>query len=144
MYFFDEFDALGSQRATAHDVGEIRRVLNSFLQFLEEDRVTSLVIAATNHPELLDRALFRRFDDVIPYELPSPSLQKELLARTLTAFDVRRVGWKSVLREAEGLSQADLVRAAVDAAKETVLANRTAVRTKDLVAALHERRGHRL
>jgi len=62
VYLFDEFDALGGRRAERNDVGEIRRVLNSFLQFLERDESDSLVIAATNHPELLDRALFRRFD----------------------------------------------------------------------------------
>ena len=65
VYFFDEFDAIGTQRSGPNDVGEIRRVLNSFLQFLENDDGPSLIIAATNHPELLDKALARRFDDVI-------------------------------------------------------------------------------
>lgn len=67
VYLFDEFDALGTRRTQANDVGEIRRVLNSFLQFLERDTSESLIIAATNHPKLLDRALFRRFDDIIGY-----------------------------------------------------------------------------
>ena len=71
MYFFDEFDAIGSQRGLANDVGEIRRVLNSFLQMIEQDRSHSLVIAATNHPGILDPALFRRFDDILHYELPA-------------------------------------------------------------------------
>ena len=61
VYLFDEFDALGTHRTQANDVGEIRRVLNSFLQFLEKDTSNSLIVAATNHPEMLDRALFRRF-----------------------------------------------------------------------------------
>jgi AAA+ superfamily predicted ATPase len=65
VYFFDEFDAIGSQRQSANDVGEIRRILNSFLMFLENNQGDSLIIAATNHPNLLDKALFRRFDDVI-------------------------------------------------------------------------------
>jgi SpoVK/Ycf46/Vps4 family AAA+-type ATPase len=69
VYLFDEFDALGGQRAAQNDVGEIRRVLNSFLQFLEQDPSDSLVIAATNYVKLLDRALFRRFDAVIEYRL---------------------------------------------------------------------------
>lgn len=72
VYFFDEFDAIGSQRGLANDVGEIRRVLNSFLQMIEHDQSNSLIIAATNHPEILDYALFRRFDDVIEYHLPTP------------------------------------------------------------------------
>ena len=65
VYLFDEFDAIGARRGERNDVGEIRRVLNSFLQFLEQDESGSLIIAATNHPELLDSALHRRFDDVI-------------------------------------------------------------------------------
>ena len=68
IYFFDEFDAIGSQRGLANDVGEIRRVLNSFLQMIEQDGSHSLVVAATNHPGILDHALFRRFDDVLHYE----------------------------------------------------------------------------
>ena len=70
VYFFDEFDAIGSQRGMANDVGEIRRVLNSFLQMIEQDRSHSLVVAATNHGSILDSALFRRFHDVLQYELP--------------------------------------------------------------------------
>ena len=67
VYLFDEFDAIGAQRALLNDTGEIRRVLNSFLQFLEEEDSLSLLVAATNHVELLDRALFRRFDDVLRF-----------------------------------------------------------------------------
>ena len=70
IYFFDEFDAIGSQRGLTNDVGEIRRILNSFLQMLEQDRSHSLVVAATNHPGILDPALFRRFDDILHYDLP--------------------------------------------------------------------------
>lgn len=60
VYLFDEVDALAGDRAAANDVGEIRRVLNSFLQFLEEDASESVIVAATNHPRLLDNALLRR------------------------------------------------------------------------------------
>ncbi|WP_249364437.1 AAA family ATPase, partial [Pseudoalteromonas ruthenica] len=68
VYFFDEFDALGSNRSAGNDVGEARRLLNSFLQMIEQDESNSLIICATNHIEILDHALFRRFDDVIKYE----------------------------------------------------------------------------
>ena len=70
VYFFDEFDAIGSERGIANDVGEIRRVLNSFLQMIEQDDSHSIVMAATNHPRVLDRALFRRFDDILHFEMP--------------------------------------------------------------------------
>ena len=65
VYLFDEFDPIGSERQSTGDVGEIRRVLNSFLQFLEEDNSDSIVVAATNLVGMLDETIFRRFDDVI-------------------------------------------------------------------------------
>ncbi len=70
VYLFDEFDSIGSQRGLGSDVGEIRRVLNSFLQMIESDDSDSILVAATNHVDLLDHALFRRFDDIIEYQLP--------------------------------------------------------------------------
>ena len=83
IYFFDEFDAIGSQRGLTNDVGEIRRVLNSFLQMIEQEQSHSLVVAATNHPEILDPALFRRFDDILHYDLPDQSQIAELLKTRL-------------------------------------------------------------
>ena len=70
VYLFDEFDSIGSERGLSNDVGEIRRVVNSFLQMVEHDTSDSLIIAATNHPKILDGALFRRFDDIIRYIFP--------------------------------------------------------------------------
>jgi SpoVK/Ycf46/Vps4 family AAA+-type ATPase len=140
VYLFDEFDAIGSRRNTGNDVGEIRRVLNSFLQFLEGDESHSLVVAATNHPELLDPALFRRFDDVIEYALPSPDVAQRILRTRLKLFGASSVDWPPVLGAAEGLSQADLSRAADEAAKVAVLNGHKKVSTTDLVTALKERR----
>ncbi|MEO1175521.1 MAG: ATP-binding protein, partial [Myxococcota bacterium] len=68
VYLFDEFDALGAHRESTNDVAEMRRVLNSFLQFMEEPAaMDSILIAATNFPELLDKALLRRFDAVVSF-----------------------------------------------------------------------------
>ncbi len=87
VYLFDEFDALGAHRSQSNDVGEIRRVLNSFLQLLEKDTSQSLIVAATNHPEMLDRALFRRFDDVIEYNLPDAKLAEEICVQAGDILD---------------------------------------------------------
>jgi SpoVK/Ycf46/Vps4 family AAA+-type ATPase len=125
VYLFDEFDALGAHRSQANDVGEIRRVLNSFLQLLEKDSSQSLIVAATNHPEMLDRALFRRFDDVIEYNLPDTKLAEEILRRKLAMFQTADIDWPRVLPETEGLSQAELVRASEGAAKKAVLGGST-------------------
>jgi len=121
-------------------VGEIRRVLNSFLQFLENDDGPSLIIAATNHPELLDKALFRRFDDVITYGLPDPQIARGILEARLATFDLKTVRWPEVLEAAEGLSQAEVARAADEAAKGAVLAGVDEIGGAALLAALAERK----
>jgi SpoVK/Ycf46/Vps4 family AAA+-type ATPase len=141
VYLFDEFDALGGKRSSANDVGEIRRVLNSFLQFLEEPNATdSVVVAATNHPELLDRALIRRFDEIIEYGLPDSSGVRAMLEHRLSGMVGRKIGWSDILPLAEGLSQAELARVADEAMKEAILAGKKTVATSDLLAALNARR----
>jgi AAA+ superfamily predicted ATPase len=86
VYFFDEFDAIGSQRGMANDVGEIRRILNSFLLMIEQDDSNSVIVAATNHPDILDEALFRRFDDVVEYHVPSTAEVQALLRMRLAVY----------------------------------------------------------
>lgn len=140
VYLFDEFDAIGTQRAGPNDVGEIRRVLNSFLQFLENDDGPSLIVAATNHPELLDKALYRRFDDVIAYELPDSDVVRGILESHLASFKLELLDWVPVLHAAVGLSQAETARAADEAAKAAVLGDTNQIGTSALLAALAERK----
>ncbi len=140
VYLFDEFDALGTERASREDVGEIRRVLNSFLQFLEQDDSDSLVLAATNHPKLLDRALFRRFDAAIEYAVPPPAVIEQLLRSRLALLETAEVTWSQVVTAAEGLSHAEIVRACEQAAKNVLLDHRTHMATRDLTAAIADRR----
>ena len=140
VYFFDEFDAIGSQRGLANDVGEIRRVLNSFLQMIEQDTSNSLIIAATNHAEILDYALFRRFDDVIEYHLPSPAQATDLIRSRLGRFAPRPFRKDALLRQSEGLSHAEICRAVDAAIKHAILHNQTKVQPAELGSALEERR----
>jgi len=140
VYLFDEFDALGANRNQANDVGEIRRVLNSFLQMLEKDASDSLIVAATNHGQMLDKALFRRFDDVIEYTLPDARLTEEILRRKLAGFDNAGVDWSQVLPRAESFSPADLVRASHEAAKNAILGGSNRITTESILSALEERK----
>ncbi len=140
VYFFDEFDAIGARRGERNDVSEIRRVLNSFLQLLEQDESGSLIVAATNYPELLDSALFRRFDDVIHYTLPNVSVAQKIMRTRLTSFKSETIDWTIAAAAAEGLSQAEISRAADDAAKRVVLEGRTEVTADDLSRAIKERK----
>ena len=80
VYLFDEFDAIGAQRGMENEVGEQRRILNTFLQLLERDSSDSFIVAATNAIESIDKAMFRRFDDVIEYRMPDAE-QRLLLLR---------------------------------------------------------------
>lgn len=140
VYFFDEFDAIGSQRSLPNDVGEIRRVLNSFLQMIEHDQSHSLIVAATNHPEILDYALFRRFDDVLEYHLPSVEQAAELIRSRLSRFAPKPLSLKVLAAKAEGLSYAEIRRAVDDAIKEAVMHESERVSAPVLVRALEERR----
>jgi SpoVK/Ycf46/Vps4 family AAA+-type ATPase len=140
VYLFDEFDALGSRRSYLNDVGEIRRVLNSFLQLLEKDDSLGLIVAATNHPELLDRALFRRFDDVIEYALPDKTIAEGIMKNRLVGFDTDEVDWDRVLSLVGDMSQADLSRACDEAAKHAILEGTTKISTEILIASLEERK----
>jgi SpoVK/Ycf46/Vps4 family AAA+-type ATPase len=139
VYLFDEVDALAGDRAASNDVGEIRRVLNSFLQFLEEDQSESVVIAATNHPQLLDNALLRRFDTVMDFALPDDDGVRAVIRNRLAAYLSAKLSWTRVIDAARGLSHAEITTAAENAAKRTVLSGRKRVLTDDLVRALKER-----
>ena len=140
LLLFDEFDAIGSQRGLANDVGEIRRVLNSFLQMIEQDRSHSLVIAATNHPGILDPALFRRFDDILHYELPDRSQIAQVLRTRLASEAVKRIRWRSLAALASGLSYAEVARAADEVLKDALIHERAPVREADIRVMLKERR----
>lgn len=140
VYLFDEFDAIGGDRSLDNDVGEMRRVLNALLQFIEQDRSDSLIVAATNKPALLDKALFRRFDDVLTYAAPDRAARQSLIANVLGGFGGKRMAWNKVLAASEGLSHAEIDQASRDAIKEAILCDRMRVTTEALAKALAERR----
>jgi SpoVK/Ycf46/Vps4 family AAA+-type ATPase len=139
VYFFDEFDAIGSQRGIANDVGEIRRVLNSFLQMIEQDKSHSLVIAATNHPEILDHALFRRFDDVLYYGLPAQLQVAALLKARLSRLAEPKVSWRRLAEQAAGLSYAEITRAAEETVKDALIHERNKISESEIREMLKER-----
>lgn len=140
VYFFDEFDAIGSQRSLANDVGEIRRVLNSFLQMIEQDTSNSIIIAATNHPEILDYALFRRFDDVIEYHLPTLEQALDLIKSRLGSFSPKPFRKSGLEKHVLGLSYAEICRAVDESIKDAIMSEHTQVDSNLLKQALEERR----
>lgn len=143
VYLFDEFDAIGGERMLDNDVGEMRRVLNSFLQFIEQDRSESVIISATNSPKLLDRALYRRFDDVLYYELPETHDRQRLIKNIMRTFCSEKRSWNSVGRASEGLSHAEIDQACRDAIKQAILTDKKSVGASLLLQMLKERKTSR-
>ena len=139
VYLFDEFDAIGGERMLENDVGEMRRGLNAFLQFVEQDSSDSLIVAATNSPQLLDRALYRRFDDVLYYEHPSAAERLALMQNVLGTVGASDITWKSVTTSSKGLSHAEIDHACRDAIKQAILSDRSVVNTALLQSMLRER-----
>jgi SpoVK/Ycf46/Vps4 family AAA+-type ATPase len=140
VYLFDEFDAIGGRRNATNDVAEMRRVLNSFLQLMEQPNATdSILIGATNHPELLDRALLRRFDAILEFSAPSDEQIQSLLKSSLKPLRASKLNWSVVVPKARGLSQSEIVRAAEDAVKTAILDERNTLTTGDIVERLDER-----
>ena len=126
VYLFDEFDAIGSDRSALGDGSsagaEMRRVVNSLLQFIEDDRSESLIIAATNHAQVLDSAIFRRFDETIAFAIPTKDELVSLVSRTLAEFgeaDVSQLDFETIYAAAANpkLGHAD-VRAALHSVRK--------------------------
>lgn len=138
VYLFDEFDAIGGERSRDNDVGEMRRVLNSFLQFIDRDSSDSLIIAITNNKALLDQALFRRFDDLILYHLPDEEEKLALLKNRLFRYS-RQVQFDQLLPDINGLSHAEISLACLDAIKETVLDEKQSMSNKLILKAIKDR-----
>jgi SpoVK/Ycf46/Vps4 family AAA+-type ATPase len=140
VYLFDEFDSIGSRRGIENEVGEIRRVLNSFLQYIEQDISDSIILAATNHPDILDHALFRRFDDVIEYQLPNREEIIDTLKTRMATFKKSKISWEKLADIALGLSYADIMRACEEAIKNMIINDKDRVTNEDISMYLSERK----
>lgn len=142
VYLFDEFDGIGTSRLGTNDVGEARRIVTSFLQMVEQDNSASLIVAATNHVESLDPALFRRFDDVIHFELPTPAQIEALLIKRLGRF-LPTLELRSSIASATGLSHAEISQACDDVIKESIIKSQGFASLESLGASLDRKRYQR-
>jgi len=138
VYLFDEFDAIGADRSLDNEVGEMRRILNSFLQFIEQDCSDSIIIAATNNQRILDQALFRRFDDVLHYSLPTNKEIQNIFIYKLTSYDKKFRITPEIIKAANTLSQAEIVRVCDDAIKDSILDGVPIIQAR-LISLINER-----
>ncbi len=122
LLFIDECDALAKSRDDNQEVGEIKRVVNTFLQLLDEYEVSNgLLVAATNLTKFLDEAVWRRFDDVIEVPKPTKREIEAILRQTLSSIEVGSIDWESIVQKMINFSAAQVVRVGQDAAKRAVM-----------------------
>jgi SpoVK/Ycf46/Vps4 family AAA+-type ATPase len=144
VYLFDDLDAIGAGQVTGQlagdDIVDARHILNMYLSFLSDTQPESVIVVVADHRSLLDDALLRRFDAVIPYVLPDSTQALGLLRQHLAAVNTSAVSWNEVGDHVRGLSQARLVRAAESAAKRAILHDNESVSTAALVTSLGELR----
>jgi len=133
VYLFDEFDAIGSQRGMENEVGEQRRILNTFLQLLDRDSSHSLILAA--NIEILDKALFRRFDDVVEYKLPMKEQIVPMIKEVFCNF--HGLNFYSLAERMEGMSQAEIRKVCNDAMKSVILDGRE-LTDQDVIYAIED------
>ncbi|MFL7024280.1 AAA family ATPase [Enterovibrio norvegicus] len=142
VYLFDEFDSIGTKRSVTNDVGEVRRVLNTFLQLLDEHQSDSLIISATNHKDILDHALYRRFDDVIEYSRPTEASIMDLILSRFIAFNLIVSDRNELIASANGLSYAEIKKSCDDAVKFALIHNVKKINQRDLISLLNERKSY--
>ena len=139
LLFIDECDALAKSREDAQEVGEIKRVVNTFLQLLDEYEVSNgLLIAATNLTKFLDEAVWRRFDDVIEVPKPTDLETRTILKQTLASVEVGLVNWDAIVQKLDGFSAAQIVKIAQNAAKRAILDREDLVIQEHLEASIQD------
>ncbi|PZF71587.1 AAA family ATPase [Taibaiella soli] len=141
VYLFDEFDSIGSHRNQGQDIGEIKRVLNSFLINIEKDKSNSIIIAATNLPDSLDIALFRRFDEIISYPLPDKKQIKEVIQKCTKPYSfATKPNYESLAAQAIGMNYSDITRACNEVIKNMILSHTEKLDTDLLKTVLKKRK----
>jgi SpoVK/Ycf46/Vps4 family AAA+-type ATPase len=139
IVLFDEFDIIGKNRDDNHEHGEIKRVVNNFLQMLDNFKGDSILFAATNHQNILDSAIWRRFDAVIDYELPDEATRKQLFERYLRPIKRdKKINLNQAAQDSQGLSPADIKMITIEAMKTTIIDARNILIMDDLERAIEQ------
>jgi SpoVK/Ycf46/Vps4 family AAA+-type ATPase len=121
VLFFDEFDSIGKSRSIESEHGELKRVVNSFLQLLDNFPRNTMVIAATNYETIIDKALWRRFDEIIYFDMPKKDDIEKFIRLKLRNYSHKELNVESHINNLVGLSYADIERICYEAIKKMVL-----------------------
>lgn len=138
VIFFDEFDAIGRSRDDLSEHGEIKRVVNTFLQQLDNFKGRSLIIAATNFERSLDYALWRRFDEILNFELPTSEEKLKLCALSIKRFKGPVQVFEQYLGEMENFSHSDIDKMCQTIMKQCILDGRRIFTKNDVEFAVRK------
>ena len=139
IVLFDEFDIIGKNRDDSYEHGEIKRVVNNFLQMMDNIKGDSLILAATNHQYMLDPAIWRRFDDVIYYELPDENIRKALFELYLRPIKKDSdIDLPKAITLTKGLSPADIKMITEEAMKLSILDSKPCLSQSNIKTAIHK------
>jgi SpoVK/Ycf46/Vps4 family AAA+-type ATPase len=139
VLLLDEFDFIAKSRTYGQDVGEMFRIVNMLLYLLDEYKSPGLLIATTNLEGSIDKALFRRFDEVLQIPMPSDKEIKGLLLQTFSSMKLSKaIKWESIISQMKGFSSAQVVKVAHDASKLCVINNQAFVDTHHIEHALRD------
>ena len=138
VLLFDEFDTVGRSRDDATEHGELKRVVNAFLQMLDSFNSQSLVIAATNFEQSLDPALWRRFDEIIRFEKPTIEQIQSLLKKRLQNHPLTDVGFRKVAEKLAGMSYAEVERVSLDVLKHVALEGKREITQAEIEQAVQK------
>lgn len=144
VVLFDEFDIVGKKRDDPYEHGEIKRVVNNFMQMMDNYNGRSLLIAATNHQHLLDTAIWRRFDDILFFDIPDTNRRAQLFDKYLRVL--KRSKNLDIFRLAdttEGFSPADIAQICEEAFRRIILENRKEIHHEDLERAIDQQKRKR-
>lgn len=140
VLFFDEFDAIARSRDDATEHGEIKRVVNAFLQQLDNFKSKSIVIAATNFEKSLDYAIWRRFDETIMFDMPTAKEKNDLIKLKLGRFKGPIHIFQNYTNDLKLFSHSDIEKMTQIIKKQCILDGRKIYNKKDIELAIKKQK----
>lgn len=136
ILFLDEFDAIAKARDDAHEMGELKRVVNSLLQNIDDFSQEGILIAATNHAKMLDTAVWRRFQTII--EMPEPGVDEirrfiDQFPKVADESSITDAQWKSIANSMMGFSYSDIKDIVQNMLKKAVLQDKKEIEMADYI-----------
>lgn len=123
VLFLDELDAVAKMRDDRNELGELKRVVNTVIQGIDSLDDKAIVIAATNHSQMLDKAIWRRFSYKIEFELPDCDMREEMWRHFLQVEDDLNIYARALASISAGMSGADIEQSAFAARRRSIIDN---------------------